>query len=153
MNEVLRQAINGAAADFDLPANVLRAMVQVESSGNMRARRYEKSYRWLWGKVTGNTERVGQMTSWGPLQVMGAVARELGLNGPFEQLLGPMGVHYGAMHLAQLKRRFFDKHGWEGVIAAYNAGSPRKKANGQWANQEYVRRVHAEMLNERLRHG
>jgi hypothetical protein len=37
------------------------------------------------------------------------------------------------------------EHGWPGVIAAYNAGSPRIAAAGNFVNQDYVNHVQTEM--------
>jgi len=165
---ILDQAIDDAASAFDLPKELLQAIAQVESGGNLFAVRYEHRYRWLWdmrrnqpyrlpsgGFVcpldfpydasmgSRQTEFICQRTSWGPMQIMGAVAREYGFRGFLPQLCGPLGVHFGAEHLARLRHRFIDKHGWDGVIAAYNAGSPRKGKNGIYLNQGYVSKVHS----------
>jgi soluble lytic murein transglycosylase-like protein len=60
------------------------------------------------------------------MQVMGALARELGLQGPIPQLLDPtLGADYGCRHLANLRRRFHADHGWRGVVQAYNSGHPQ----------------------------
>ena len=91
-----------------------------------------------------DTEWALQAASWGPMQVMGAVARELGFRGWFPALCTwPAGVDYGTLHLRKLRNRFLDKYGWEGVAAAYNAGSPNRLDNGQWANQSYVDKIRA----------
>ena len=93
------------------------------------------------------TERQDQMTSWGLMQVMGAVARELGHTGPLSDLLDPpTGLFYGCLHL----RRFRAKYDiWPDVIAAYNAGSPRRVAGqiGPYVNQSYVDKVLAAWNN------
>ncbi|WP_162232521.1 lytic transglycosylase domain-containing protein, partial [Methylogaea oryzae] len=79
-----------------------------------------------------------QRTSWGPMQVMGAVARERGFRGPFEQLNGVWGLYCGCLLLERLRERFLSGFGWQGVAAAYNAGTPRRTGNGRWENQQYI---------------
>lgn len=162
--------VQNVAVMKDLPAALLAALVLQESGGRVSAWRFEPPYRYYWNcvenepfraptaaeragelapedfrvpsgwLVTRHTEWVGQACSWGPLQVMGAVAREYGFRGDFTELCGAgLGLEYGAMHLHKLRNRFQDRAGWEGVAAAYNAGSPRRtRAGGPWVNQEYV---------------
>ena len=78
------------------------------------------------------------------MQVMGAVARELGFRGWFPALCTwPAGVDYGTLHLRKLRNRFLAGFGWEGVAASYNAGSPNRLDNGKWANQSYVDKIRA----------
>ena len=93
--------------------------------------------------------------SWGPMQIMGATARWLGFKGTFlSELIEPeVGIEYGCKYLANLKRRFSgnSKNNCNQVddiaifcdkkISAYNAGSPRKKADGTYVNQKYVDKV------------
>jgi len=78
------------------------------------------------------------------MQIMGATARELGFRAHFPALCSEQGVKFGCEHLIRLRYRFYPSHGWDGVIAAYNAGSPRM-SNGKWENQSYVDKVHKEM--------
>lgn len=166
----LATEVQNVAVMKDLPAALLAALVLKESGGRVSAWRFEPPYRYYWDcarnqpfraptaaeragemapedfrvpdgwLVTRHTEWVGQACSWGPLQVMGAVAREYGFRGDFTELCGAgLGLEYGAMHLNKLRNRFLDKHGWTGVVAAYNAGSPRRIDDGlNWVNQEYV---------------
>lgn len=142
-HDELMTFIKAAAARRSLPWELVYAICQVESSLNPAATRHEPRYRWLVGdnETMSPTERQGQMTSWGLMQVMGAVARELGHIGPFEDLLHPpTGLFYGCLHL----RRFRAKYDlWPDVIAAYNAGSPRRVAGqiGPYVNQSYVDKV------------
>jgi len=140
--------IQAAAGRHNLPPEIVRAIVAVESGGNPWAARYEPGYRWTIPKAkrpatcTQATEDVLQSMSLGPMQVMGAVARELGHRGWLTDLcFWEDGLEYGCAHLAKLKARYFDKHGWPGVVAAYNAGSPRRDASGLYVNQEYPDKV------------
>jgi hypothetical protein len=159
--------IRAAAQRYNLPHLLLEAMVMTESDGNSGVWRYEPRYRYLVDVETGSpfrpltaaenaseqapadfphprhssrdTEWVGQQASWGPLQVMGAVARELGFRHPFPLLCtAGYGIEYGAKHLHLLRLRFLKKYGWMGVVAAYNAGAPRYDAIGKFQNQAYV---------------
>jgi soluble lytic murein transglycosylase-like protein len=151
---------------YQIPYGLVRALIEQESGNNLYAMRSEPSYRYLWdapkGKpfralnnteansalppadfraVTGSrlTEWQGQRTSWGPLQLMGAVARELGFRDFFPALAGPLGVEYSLLHLRKLWIRFMPTYGLEGVIAAYNAGSPRYVSGPrELVNQAYV---------------
>ena len=148
-NDELITLIKSAAARRSLPWELVYAICQVESSLNPSAIRHEPRYRWLVGdnETMSPTERQDQMTSWGLMQVMGAVARELGHTGPLSDLLDPpTGLFYGCLHL----RRFRAKYDiWPDVIAAYNAGSPRRVAGqiGPYVNQSYVDKVLAAWNN------
>jgi len=147
------------ARQYGIPEDLLAAIVQVESGGNPWACRYEAHYRWLWDVthnrphragdrfsaprgVSADTERAGQMTSWGLMQVMGAVARERGFDRPFlSELCAPEhGMRIGCLHLVSYHRRWKD---WEAAAAAYNAGSPRRNKEGKWVNQVYIDRLRA----------
>ena len=145
----LTTIIKAAASRRSLPWELVYAICQVESSLNPSAIRHEPHYRWLVGdnETMSPTERHEQMTSWGLMQVMGAVARELGHTGPLSDLLDPpTGLFYGCLHL----RRFRAKYDiWPDVIAAYNAGSPRRVAGqiGPYVNQSYVDKVLAAWNN------
>lgn len=149
---------------------LIAAITQVESSGDVFAARFEPNYQYLMDVVSGkptrcfsayrpngfpgvrgvtsaHTEFVQQRTSWGPMQVMGAVAREYGYMGSFAALCGPLGVHYGALHLMRLKARLVAKSAFResDLIAAYNAGSARM-AGGEYVNQVYVDKVNAALV-------
>lgn len=141
--------IAAAAATHGLPQEIVAAVVQVESGGNPWATRFEAKYPYLWDVnanaamrtvwqytplggfpslrgCSGHTEWASQKTSWGLMQVMGAVARERGFRGVFlSQLCDPAtGLDIGCKHLKHLYSRHHDGRGWKGVLAAYNAGSP-----------------------------
>lgn len=167
----LRNAIEQEASARQLPVELIKAITMVESGGVCTAWRPEPEYRYFVDASTREPFRTlsrmeresetppddfpscpgvadsrcaewwGQAASWGPMQVMGAVAREHGFIGHFPGLCVPAtGVHYGALHLASQKRRFFDRFGWPGVVAAYNAGSPIKTGD-KFNNQGYVDKV------------
>lgn len=148
-HDELTTLIKSAAAKRSLPWELVYAICHVESSLNPTATRYEPHFRWLVGdnETMSPSERHDQMTSWGLMQVMGSVARELGHTGPLPDLLIPStGLFYGCLHL----RRFRAKYDiWPDVIAAYNAGSPRRVAGsvGPYVNQSYVDKVLAAWNN------
>ena len=140
---------------YSLPPPLIKSIIQVESSGNTYAVRYEPHFRWLYnvedytsGLQTESTEKEMQKTSWGLMQIMGATAREIGFDGAYlSELINPeTNIKYGCKYLAGLRDRFehlensvaiFD----DNMVAAYNAGSPRRKENGDFVNQEYVDRI------------
>jgi len=167
--------ITAAAKAHAVPAQLLRAVVQVESGANPARWRFEPHYRYLVNASTGRpfrrlsrderssesppqdflampasgqsraTEWIGQQCSWGPGQIMGAVAREHGFTGNFLELCTwGVGMDYAAMYLGVLYRRFVrsrPNRSWTDVIAAYNAGSPRLRRDGGYENQGYVDKV------------
>lgn len=131
----------------NVPANLLAAIVQTESSNNKWACRFEPHYKYLFktkdhakeNGITEATETVMQMTSFGLCQLMGAVARELGLKGPIFQLLDEKtNLEYCAKLLKRLAGKYKERND---IIAAYNAGSPIKGLNGVYRNQQYVDKV------------
>lgn len=157
MNHDIEQAIKYHADTANLPIQLVRAIVLVESNGNPWAIRHEPRYRYLWDvgsntpfrkiqqdelldataaqgldAIPGSsrdTEWMGQRTSWGLMQVMGAVAREYGFRGWFPQLCDiNTGLQYGCKHLSVLVQRYKAKHTWRGVVAAYNTGQPAHTA-------------------------
>jgi len=165
----LEKAIETNSKRYGLPRPLIAALIQVESSGDIYAFRSEVKYRYLWdfkkerpfrrllnieqkqehapvdfphpGISSRDTEFRGQQCSWGPMQIMGAVARELGFRKAFPMLCSEVGVSYGCALLVNLRKRFFLTYGWEGVVAAYNAGTPRRMADGNYINQYYIDRV------------
>lgn len=141
--------INDVATRENVPANLLGAIVFTESGGNSLAARFEKDYKYLFESkrfaretgVTETTEMMLQMTSWGLCQVMGAVARELGVVGPLLNILDP---ETNLTVACKLIKRLAAKHSQrDDIIAAYNAGTPVKTIDGKYRNQAYVDKVNA----------
>lgn len=165
------------AAALSLPPDLVRAHIMVESGGDPYAFRIEVAYRYLWDNRLGrnfrelteaeiasavppgdftapaalpesrNSEWWAQRASWGPMQVMGAVARSKGFTGNMPALCdsdGSAGIHYGCLLLVDLKNRYQATKGWRAVSAAYNAGSPRYQEDGKtFVNQVYVDKIAA----------
>jgi len=94
-----------------------------------------------------HTELLNQQTSWGLLQIMGAVARERGFRGWLTELCDPsINLEWGCRHL----RWMMDHNNAYGLpdfgikpedlAAAWNAGT-RIVIDGKYKNQPYVDRV------------
>lgn len=131
---MIRNLIHAAAAKYGLNANLVAALIHVESSGNPKAVRFEpyffdrylKKPKMLKGKwplkQTEQTERIFRACSFGLMQVMGNTAREHGFEGEsLLDLLDPatnldVGCRYLA-HLMRLKNRNERE-----ALFAYNAG-------------------------------
>lgn len=138
IHDDLVKLVQDVAAEEQIPWELLYAICMTESSGNEFAIRYEPNYKWLLGANISNAERLGQKTSWGLCQVMGAVAREYGYTDQFSGLWDPRtNLKYGVKHIKRLKA----KHGsWPPAIASYNAGTP-VLVDGKYKNQGYVDKV------------
>lgn len=136
-SEVLRSLIAAHPDRGQLPVEAVLAVTMKESSFREYAIRYEDHYQWLVGDqgTMSVAERLGQKHSWGLMQVMGGLARELGFTGAFHELWTPeTGLKYGMLYLNKLYKR----HGnWPDTLAAYNAGSVRR-VDGKYVNQAYV---------------
>jgi len=123
------------------------AIVIVESNGITCATRYEPRYRYTTHPhiyasnigITPGTEEIHQKTSWGLMQVMGGLARELGHTTHLTELCDPVvGLNYGCKYIKRLQETY-DKR--TDVISAYNQGSPRKTKGGFYRNEAYVDKV------------
>lgn len=136
-----------ACRAFQVPVDVLDAIIHCESAWNPWAVRYERQFAYLLEpekfakatRVSIETEAVLQRCSWGLCQIMGGTARDLGYTGALTTLLDPeLNVQYGARLFARIAGDYVTP---ADQIAAYNAGSVRRQANGKYVNQPYVDRV------------
>jgi hypothetical protein len=169
---MLHTAIEGAAEAVGLRPAFISAIVTVESGGAIYAWNPEPRYRYLWDVRRGKPFRPlsnaelanktppldfptlagdrdqewwGQQASWGLMQIMGAVAREQGFDGPYLPALCEPATNLivGCRHLRSLLQ-------WAGgdelkAAAAYNAG------RGGWASdagQRYSAKVARAMERE-----
>ncbi|MCC8991727.1 MAG: transglycosylase SLT domain-containing protein [Streptococcus sp.] len=148
------EMISAAAIRHQLPQGLIGAICQVESGFNTHAIRYEPDFFTTYivpckikeyPPCSYRTEQRARAMSWGLMQIMGQVARERGFSGAFlsELCLPEVGIEYGCRQLRYFADRYYAEQGWPGVIAAYNAGSPRKDATGYYVNQKYVNHVQA----------
>lgn len=144
-----RDLIVRLASDVGLAPNLVEAIVLQESGGNAWAWNPEPRYHYLWNVRTQQPFRAltfaeqaseappadfvslagdrdnewwGQQASWGLLQVMGALGRELGFVGPYlTELCDPLtNLHFGCAQLAKLMT--WAKGDVRQAAAAYNAG-------------------------------
>lgn len=136
--------IKNLAIEYDLDPEVICAVCQIESSWDQYSIKYEPGYRWVltpekFAKtlhIDEITEHELQKFSLGLMQVMGGVAREHGFTGSLLQLADvKTGLTYGCKHLAKMTKRYKKL---DEVIAAYNAGSPRRETDGTFENQKHV---------------
>jgi hypothetical protein len=177
-----------AAQAHGLDLALVLAIAEAESSFHQAAWRTEQSYRYLVDVsgapfkpfralesheirsatapadfpappgVSRDTEWQSQRSSWGPMQIMGGVARELQCAARFlaELAADPsMAVDLGCRHLkAKLAR--YDGDTASG-ISAYNAGSAvvLQDAQGRkvFGNQAYVDKITAALIRHRARLG
>lgn len=140
--------ISEAAVKHQLDPAVIAAITWHESKGirfktraeiRLSQERYLVSYREFADRldISVETERVAQLHSWGLMQVMGYVARELGHRGYLVELTdAELGLKYGCLQLKRLYRKYGSD---EDVISAYNQGGPYKDVVGMYKNQrKYV---------------
>lgn len=160
MNEVIakiRGNLETYTKPYGIEARLVAAIIAVESQWDPYAVRYEENYRYVTrtsyfaraANISEATEKSLQRHSFGLMQVMGATARAEGLGGSLLKMVDPLvGLECGLLHL----KYCFDRFGTKGttlrsfepdVVAAYNAGSPRKTDSGIYVNQGYVDKVKA----------
>jgi hypothetical protein len=144
-------------AKYDLPPGTCKAFSLQESNHQRYAERVEANYvmgnrsyarrvryeALAFSKANGGlpsylTEVYQRGKSVTQFQIMGINVRALGYKGKY---LSEIRLHEAfelfGRFVVGLKRRWPDRSDW---IAAYNAGSPRKK-NGRYVNQSYVQCV------------
>lgn len=135
---------------------LILAIIKQESSGVAFTHRYEPAYDYLYMPlrysqelhITMTSEVEAQKTSWGLMQIMGGVARELGFEDYMPALCIPAtNINFGARKLSQLLNKYASL---TASIASYNAGSPRKTPQGSYVNQEYVDHVVSYMRQIKL---
>lgn len=142
------QALVRREADLQkVSSGVIAAIVTVESAWNPWAMRHEPGFSYVkdvdrhakLSRITKDTERVLQRTSFGLMQLMGGTARHLGFTGPLATLLDPeINAHWGIAYFQRLTRQYdlvSDQ------IAAYNAGIAKRNSHGLYVNQSYVEKV------------
>lgn len=137
---------------YGLDRDLVRAVVEVESSGRTHAYRYEPAF-WL-RYMTHKPEFDGAVpervsASYGLMQVMYTTALQHGFTGAPEQLFVPLvGLEYGCRHL----RHLLDEAGGdrERALAQYNGGS-KGNTSRPFRNQYYVNKVLKAL--EQVKHG
>lgn len=104
MNAELVQLAKQTAAKYGLDPVLVCAVIEQESSWNTWASRFEPRFLARYVQPLGLsdlTETQLRSFSFGLMQLMGEVARELGYKGPLTQLCDPpVGLVLGCQHLA-----------------------------------------------------
>lgn len=136
--------INFYANRWDVDPNMIAAFIMKESYNNQYAMRHEPNWKYLCNqrdfaeklKITVGTEVICQSSSWGLMQVMGTVARELGFQGHLPMLVEiPLNLSIGVQKFKKLMQKYGDLHD---AVSAYNQGNNRKTPGGMYENQRYV---------------
>ena len=144
--KALIELCRNTATKLNIDADLAVAICGQESSYCPSSVRYETNWSYLcqvekFSKLLGITyesEFQLQKFSWGPMQVMGSVARELGFKGHLTELVQPEnGLFYGCEKLRILSVKYPDI---QDVISSYNGGSP-VKIDGNYRNRNYVEAV------------
>lgn len=94
--------VKAAARRHGIDPALVCAVVEQESDWNPWAMRHEPAFlsKYVESLKLPVTESIARATSWGLMQVMGQVARELGFTGPLVELCDPeVGVEYGCRKL------------------------------------------------------
>lgn len=146
MEDKLVEMIINVAKRHNLDPAIVYGICRQESAFNSLAVRHEPAYKWVWKPkevkpqyCSLDTERMLQKTSFGLMQVMGAVFREYGFDGWLTEVIvkPELQLDYGCRHLSKK----IAKYGQDGGIAAYNSGSPRFTPDKKYVNQYYVDNV------------
>jgi soluble lytic murein transglycosylase-like protein len=137
---------------LNIDPDLVEAIVMTESAGLPMKVRYEPTWKYLYKvdefakslTITPDTEKVLQSCSWGLMQIMGSVAREVGFVKDMPVLCEvEVNLFYGCKKL----KSFINKYPIQtDAIASYNAGFPKVMANGKYFNQTYVDKVTKHML-------
>lgn len=104
----LIRAAKDAALSHQLPGELVCAIVEQESSWRTDVTRYEPAFqvRYVDKMNLPADEARARSTSWGLMQLMGEVARELGFKDEISTLLQPaVGLEWGCRHFANKLRQ------------------------------------------------
>jgi soluble lytic murein transglycosylase-like protein len=95
--------------------------------------------------ISFETEKVLQAMSWGPMQIMGSVCRELSYTDHLVCLADPyLSTAFACRKLNSIQKKYTNE---SDAISAYNAGTPRRDKQGLYLNAKYVDHV-KERLNK-----
>lgn len=161
-----RPIIEAASSTHDIPVAVICGIISQESAWNTWSMRYEPDFTARYVHPTypkaSPTFRVQAGSSWGLMQLMGLVSRELGYRDNFLWLLNPaVGIEWGCRKLKALEKKYgvgqsrLAEYGIRGimgqdVIASYNQGNDRwldldgdgvHDLDETYRNQDYVSAV------------
>lgn len=113
----------GREAEFQkLDPALVKAICEQESSWKPGASRYEPGFEKKYLKKLNLPDSKARATSYGLMQILGQVARELGYSGPLEGLYKPsLSLRYGCLKLASCLKK--SKGDVTAALLAYNGGS------------------------------
>ena len=148
--ETLKEIIK-SCQKYGLNADLVCCMAKIESNCNHLAVRYESKFRWVLNVdkmakkngISEGTENVLQQMSFGPLQIMGGVLREMFYQDELTKMIYDplLVIDYSCKRIKML----FDKYGnIDDALACWNGGNRKKYLiNGllQYSNQSYVDKV------------
>lgn len=134
---------------FGVEIPLVKAIGEVETNWDPWKVRYEPKWYYFvmpskYSQKLGislETEWHLQSMSWGPMQIMGSVAREVGFDDMLTRLTIPEnGLCCAIKKLSMFVRKHEDL---SDVIASYNAGEPKHVTtpDSPYVNQEYVGKV------------
>lgn len=112
----------GKSFGVAVPLELVLAIVSVESGGNPNAKLHEANGQWSRGLMQVQEPTAAQMGY-----------RNVNLHDP------ETGLEVGIKYLAWQLRRY--RGNLKDAVAAYNAGTARKRDNGTYTNQGYVDKV------------
>ena len=145
MSPEIMTIVTAMAAKYGLDKNLVLAIIKKESDGEVYTQRYEPDFRYFFDpisfsrrlRISVETERMCQSTSYGLMQVMGAVFRERGFVRYLAECFDPViNIEYGCKHLQSFYQRY---NNIIDAVASYNAGSPRKVPDSNmYINQHYI---------------
>lgn len=139
--------IDKYSVKFDVSSSLIRAIIYIESRGDITAIRYEpqlKKAKW-YNKNLSFKNKKDDFTycSYGLMQILFATAKALGYKGtPINLYNIKDNIYYGTKYIKNLIKRYGNT---EDVISSYNQGTPKKNAKGKYKNQQYVNAVSRHM--------
>jgi soluble lytic murein transglycosylase-like protein len=148
--------IRRIAPTYKVDADLAVAIAGVETNYHAYKTRFEAKWSYFlkpetYAQQLGislDTEKKDQATSWGPMQIMGSVCRELGYVDHLVGLVDPeLAISYSCKKLNILQKKYTNE---SDAISAYNAGTPRKNTQGIYLNQIYLDHVRERLNKLRL---
>ena len=144
--------IREISKNLEVDPDLAHAIATVESNCEFLAVRFEPNWETFLkvpqhaqeNQISAMTEQVLQAMSWGPMQVMGTVCRELGYRGNLVELASQpnLSIYFGCVKLRGCLSRY--KGSVPHAISSYNRGSAiRTVPDRGFANQPYVDKVTA----------
>jgi soluble lytic murein transglycosylase-like protein len=152
----MRELAKKEAIKNGLDPDLVFAIIKTESNWNPFAIRYEAHFKYLYEpralaqnyNISMATMEIMQKCSFGLMQIMCAVAYELGFRDTPAKLFDPqINLEWGCKKLRQLSHRYGSDE--SKIVSAYNMGSAIKLDSGMFKNQIYVDKVYSELLNLR----